>query len=99
MLIKRALVNKYTLVALSILCLVLVAATWAQAAQGYNLTRHVISSGGARLEQGSYTLDNTLGQPVVGRYSRGSTSLCAGFWCREIRFDFVYLPLVLRNSS
>ena len=99
MVIKRLLVNKYTLVALSILCLVLVAATVAQAAQGYALTRQVISSGGARLEQADYTLDNTLGQPVVGRYSRGSISLCAGFWCRETKFDFIYLPLVLRSSS
>jgi hypothetical protein len=92
-------VKEYTLVALSVLCLLLVGATWARAAQGYTITRQVIGSGGAHLEQGSYTLDNTLGQLVVGLYTQGSTSLCAGFWCREIRYDFIYLPLVLRNSS
>ncbi len=99
MLINRLFSKKYALIALSVLCLVLVGATWARAAQGYTLTQWVIGGGGAHLEQGIYTLDNTLGQPVVGRYSQGSTSLCAGFWCRESRFYFLYIPLVLRNSS
>lgn len=99
MLFKTSRFKEYALVALSILCLLLVGATWAGAAQGYTITRHVIGSGGAHLEQGNYTLDNTFGQPIVGRYSRGSTSLCVGFWCREIRYDFIYLPLLLRNTS
>jgi hypothetical protein len=95
---EKTRVKEYALVALSVLCLLLVGATWVRAAQGYTVTRRVIGGGGARLEQGIYTLDNTLGQPIVGRYSKGSTSLCAGFWCREIRYDFLYIPLVLRNS-
>jgi hypothetical protein len=99
MLFKKSRVKGYGLVALSILCLLLVGATWTRAAQGYTITRQVFGSGGAHLEQGGYTLDNTFGQPIVGRYSRGSTSLCVGFWCREIRYDFIYVPLVLRNTS
>ncbi len=97
MLFKALRIKEYGPIVLSILCLLLIGATWAKAAQGYTITQQVIGGGGARLEEGVYTLDNTLAQPVVGRYSQGGTNLCVGFWCREIRFDFIYLPLVLRN--
>jgi hypothetical protein len=41
----------------------------------------VTGGGGGHVEQGIYSLDNTLGQPVVGSISDGSNDLCAGFWC------------------
>ena len=90
-------VKKVALIVLSILCLVLIGITRAGAAQGPSIIRRVISSGGGHLEQGIYSLDNTIGQPIVARQSRSSKSLCAGFWCREIRFYFAYLPLLIRS--
>ena len=41
----------------------------------------VTGAGGEHLEQGIYTLDNTLGQPVVGPISAGNIEICAGFMC------------------
>jgi hypothetical protein len=90
-------VKKYGLLILSILCLVLIGARWVSAAQSPAIIRRVFASGGGHLEQGIYSLNNTIGQPVVARQSRNNKSLCAGFWCREIRFYFAYLPLLLRN--
>ena len=89
--------KKHVLIALTALCLLLVGATLTRAAQGPSIIRKVIGGGGAHLEQGNYTLYNTLGQPIVGRYSQSGRSLGVGFWSREIIFHFIYLPLVLRN--
>ena len=58
----------------------------------------VTGSGGGHLEQGIYTLDNTIGQPVVGTDSNGNYDLCAGFWCRPEEYE-IHLPVVLRNAS
>jgi hypothetical protein len=90
-------IKKIGLVVLGILCLVWIGTRWANAAPSPSITRRVSGSGGGRLEQGIYSLDNTLGQPVVGRDSASTTSLCAGFWCKEIRSFFIYIPLVLRG--
>ncbi len=90
--------KKYGLIILSILCLVLLGTVWASAAQSPVIARQTIGSG-AHLEKGSYSLHNTLGQPVAGRDSRGGTSLCVGFWCKTIRFHSVYLPLVVRDQG
>jgi hypothetical protein len=92
----RTTIKKISLIALCILCVLLVAATWAGAAPGSAIIRRVIGSG-THLEQGNYSLHNSLGQPVTGRSSRGSVNLCSGYWCREIRTYFVYVPLVLRD--
>jgi hypothetical protein len=93
----RMSIKNIVLIVLSILCLLWVGAGWAGAAQGPSVIRRVIGGGGRHLEQGIYTLDNTIGQPVVARDSRRSTDLCAGFWCREIRTYFLFLPLAVRD--
>lgn len=60
----------------------------------------VIGGGGDHLEQGIYTLDNTIGQPVVGVVSNGNYELCAGFWCGTAPGEYeIYLPVLLRNFS
>mgnify|MGYP006281709501 CR=1 FL=1 len=91
-------IKKIGLVVLGLLCLVWIGATWVRAAPTPTVIRRVIGGGGAHLEEGAYTLDNTIGQPVIGRNRRAGTTLCAGFWCQEIRLQFIYIPLVLRNS-
>ncbi len=58
----------------------------------------VIGSGGGHAEAGSYTLDGTVGQPIVGQVSNLPYSLCSGYWCGAAAPYRVYLPLVLRND-
>ena len=59
---------------------------------------HVIGGGGRHTEVGIYTLDDTIGQAVVGTTTDTGSELCAGFWCRTAVEDKIYLPLVLRND-
>lgn len=42
---------------------------WARTAQDVSLDSSVIGSGGVHLAQGAVSLDNSLGQPVVGVYN------------------------------
>jgi len=87
----------YALIALSVLCLSLVGAAWAHTAQGHSVVWQVIGSGGEHLEQGGFSLDNTLGQPIVGDYGNGDVALCVGFSCQLAVEYEVYVPLVLRE--
>lgn len=88
--------KKHGLILLTILCLILAGAMLADAAPDLSIARQVVGSG-EHLEQGSYSLHNSLGQPVVGRYSQSETSLCVGFWCDNAGDYAVYLPIVVRN--
>ncbi len=69
----------------------------ALAANGYEITRNVIGGGGGPAANGSYALNSTIGQAVVGRASQSIYDLCAGFWCGVGAEYRIYLPLVLRN--
>ncbi len=66
------------------LCLLLLAGVaWASTTQTPAIDWQVLSGGGGHLEKGNVSLDNTLGQPVVGTYGGGNAELCVGFWCRS----------------
>lgn len=75
--------------------LLLVSAALADPA-ALTLDRSVIGGGGAHLETEIYTLDGTLGQPLVGVERAAPFELCAGFWCGK-GAQYIYLPLVLRS--
>jgi PKD repeat protein len=77
------LVKKYSLIALSVLCLVLVGVVLASPAQTYEIVRYVFGGGGARFKQGIYSLRNTVGRPVARNYKGTGTELCVGFWCKS----------------
>jgi hypothetical protein len=67
------------------------------------LERYVIGSGGGQTQAGTYTLQGTLGQPVVGTNSRTPYDLCSGYWCGlGAEFippsHYVYLPLGIHHS-
>lgn len=85
--------KKYGLIILIALCLALLGAMWADAAQSPSLARQAIGSG-EHLEQGKYSLHNTIGQPVVGEYNQNETSLCVGFWCNNTGLYSLYVPFV-----
>ena len=63
---------------------------------------YVIGGGGGHDQLGTYTLDATIGQAVVGTAMDAGFELCSGFWwavsageCRS--YLPIYLPLVLRD--
>lgn len=70
----------------------------ALALNGYELNWYVIGGGGSAVTGGGYTMDSTVGQPVVGSASGGSYGLNTGFWQEfalpEIR---VFLPVMLKG--
>ncbi len=82
----------------SVILLLLLVTGVALAANGYTIPRRVTGGGGGCVEQGVYTLDYTIGQPVVGTASNTPYELCAGFWCGGAGEYKIYLPLVLRNA-
>ena len=66
---------------------------------GLDISRHVIGGGGGHVQNGSFALDTSIGQPVVGKTQAvliKTYALCSGFWC-GLGVYKVYLPLVLRN--
>lgn len=59
---------------------------------------HVIGGGGGPVEAGTYALDGTIGQAVVGLATDTSLEICSGFWCGAAAAGYkIYLPVVLRN--
>jgi ribosomal protein S27AE len=89
--------RKITVLVAAFLCSLLLAG--AVLANGLpSVDWQVTGGGGGHFEQGIYTLDNTIGQPVVGTDSTGIYDLCAGFWCRPEEYE-IYLPVVLRNGA
>jgi hypothetical protein len=62
-------------------CLVVVLSVVTGVAQGTpTINRWVISGEGAPSSGGSVTLNDTLGQPIIGPSSGGNVSLRAGYW-------------------
>lgn len=49
-------------------------------AQSYRIDWWVISSGGGHSQSGSYQLDGTIGQPIVGQSYSPNYRLGSGFW-------------------
>ena len=87
---QRRIVVTVVLIGVLLLASVVLAAPMAT-----TLERYVIGGGGGHTEGGTYALDGTIGQAVVGTGSAGSLSLCSGYWCGLATFD-IYLPLVMR---
>ena len=72
-----------------------------RAAPPATLERYVIGSGGGHTEAGSYTLDGTIGQAVVGVDIASPFELCSGFWCgldAEDTSHIFYLPIIMKQS-
>lgn len=79
-------------------CLALTAPVLAQVSATFDLSWHVIGSGGGRMESDQYTLQSTIGQPAVGTMGGSGHDLCSGFWCSGGTVQRrIYLPLVVRN--
>jgi hypothetical protein len=70
----------------------------AQVSAAFDLSWHVIGSGGGQMGGPGHTIAGTIGQPTVGTMGGSGHALCSGFWCGIPAEYRVYLPLILRNS-
>ena len=86
--------KKYVWIVILALLVLLAGTGWARAAPAATLDRYVTGGGGTTLEQGALSLDNTIGQPVAGRYG---SRLCVGFWCPSSIVYEVFVPLTMRD--
>jgi len=84
-------------VILTVTALAILLAAVALANGGPSIDWYVIGGGGGHSEAGSYALDGTVGQAVVGITSSGGYELCSGFWCGMAVEYKIYLPLVLKR--
>lgn len=85
-----------------LICLVLALTAVAQVSGLYDLSWHVISGGGGRVESpGGHQLQGTAGQPLTGAMqSAGAHALCSGYWqCGVADQHRIFLPLVARNAA
>ena len=60
--------------------------------------RWVVGGGGGHAEEAGYSLDATIGQPVVGTRLRTPYQLSSGFWAAAWPEEWIYVPLILRDS-
>jgi hypothetical protein len=90
---RTALVLVLALCAVLLLIGAILAATTAT-----TLEQYVIGGGGGRMESGVYSLEGTIGQPVVGTDNAAPFDLCSGFWCGVDATSTVYLPVVVKSS-
>jgi hypothetical protein len=63
-----------------ILILALLSLVTPAIAQNYQLGSSVISSGGGHSESSNYSLDGTIGQPIIGEASSPNFIVQGGFW-------------------
>src|SRR4030042_1022912 len=62
-------------------------------AQTYQIDWYVIGSGGGHSESGAYSVDGTIGQPIVGVSSSANYRIEAGFWVGAgASSGYEYLP-------
>jgi hypothetical protein len=78
--------------------LVLAAAIGAAPLQAPAIDWDVMGGGGGHLEQGSLSLDYTIGQPLANQLGSGDAALCVGYWCGVSTESRIYLPLVLKSA-
>jgi len=72
----------------------------AQVSAAFDLSWHVIGSGGGQMGGPGHTIAGTIGQPVVGTMGGSGHDLCSGFWCgRGAVQHRVYLPLAVRDFT
>jgi hypothetical protein len=92
--------KKITLLALVIvllLSLMLVAAAAAQTGSGFDLTWHVVGSGGGRMTGSGYQLDGTVGQVAVAETSGSGRTVFQGFWQDFLHLIQSFLPITMKH--
>ncbi len=94
---------KLRLLALGTLALaivLLVGTALAQTSPSYDLSWHVVASGGREgMAAGSYQVHGTLGQFAIGPGQETSYNLCTGYWCGITWGSDLYLPLIYKVAE
>ena len=80
-----------------LLSLVLVAAAAAQTGSGFDLSWHVVGSGGSRMTGGVYQLDGTVGQVAVGETITTARTILQGFWQDFVHAVRLFLPITMKH--
>lgn len=78
-----------------LICVMTLSLSVIAVAQNHRIDRYVIASGGGHSESGSYQMDGTLGQPIVGYSESDNYAVSAGFWVgfgQPPGGDCVYAP-------
>jgi len=91
--------KKRAFLILTIGMLFLLTAGVALALSTHTIDWWVFSGGGGTSSGGDITLNDTIGQPVIGSSSGEGVNLEAGYWVSGIVTEpesLIYLPLVLR---
>jgi hypothetical protein len=92
--------NKHLALALSaalLLGLVLANAALAQTSANYDLSWHVVGSGGSGMGSSTYAMRGTVGQVLADETESDHYALLAGHWDpRPGKRHVLYLPLILR---
>jgi hypothetical protein len=85
--------------ALLILAVLLVFASVALAntSINYSLAPDVIASGGQNTSSANYSMNSTLGQPMIGSSNSTDYAACNGYWCEIAVVYKVYLPVALKK--
>jgi hypothetical protein len=91
--------RKKTVPIWGLLACLLVAGGVAAAPAAITVDGWVMGGGGTRLITPPYTIEATIGQPVVGLSVYSDGELCSGFWCEGAARARLYLPVVLRHAS
>ena len=66
----------------------------AQSSTNYDLSWHVVGSGGALMSSTDYALQGTIGQTAAGDVESANYGLYSqGYWLRIIQFP-IYLPIL-----
>jgi len=74
----------------------------AQVSDNYDLSWHVVSSGGGPMSSSNYAMNSTLGQPVTGPAESTNYGQGAGYWygvliqIGPVEFK-IYLPVILKD--
>lgn len=83
-----------------LLLLALVGLVVAQNSPNYDLSWHVVATGGRDAASTNHALRGTLGQLAIGPAQSASAALGAGYWYRSgpgLSFFWLYLPLVVND--
>jgi len=90
------------LVLLLLLVLVVGTTVLAQSSAGFDLSWHVIGSGGGASSSASYRVNGTIGQSIANQPAAGGTSftVSSGYWFVDTGTTgtTLYLPAILKNS-
>jgi hypothetical protein len=83
---------------LLLLLVALLVAPSVLAANGLDIPRQLISSGGGAAQEGDFALQDSIGQAVVGGAESNSFYIRSGFWLGMMRHHNIFLPLITGST-